>query len=179
MPVIVRPAGENDWAALKAVRLAALRDAPTAFGVTYAAAAAQTDDQWRARASGATLPVFWLALQAEGETAEPVGLAGGGVDARGRYNLIAMWVAPPLRGAGVARPLVDAVKAHALACGHARVVLDVAPDNLRAAAFYRSQGFAFIDEWEPLASHPHIRVQTMEWFAPDPDRIDRTGHVAL
>jgi ribosomal protein S18 acetylase RimI-like enzyme len=160
--MIVRRTNEGDWAALKAVRLAALRDAPTAFGVTYATAAAITDEGWRARASGAALPAFWLAWDGDA----PVGLAGGGVDARGRYNLIAMWVAPALRGAGVARPLVDAVKAHALALGHARVVLDVAPDNLRAAAFYRGQGFAFIDEWEPLASHPHIRVRTMEWLAP-------------
>jgi hypothetical protein len=22
-----------------------------------------------------------------------------------------------------------------------------------------------IDEWEPLASHPHIQVQTMQWCA--------------
>jgi ribosomal protein S18 acetylase RimI-like enzyme len=167
--MLIRPTNEYDWAALKAVRLAALRDAPTAFGVTHAAAAAHTDDQWRRRASGATLPAFWLAWHGEAsedKTAmEPVGLAGGGIDARGRYNLIAMWVAPPFRGLGVARPLVDAVKAHARACGHARVVLDVAPGNLRAAAFYRRQGFAFIDECEPLASHPHIRVQTMEWLA--------------
>jgi ribosomal protein S18 acetylase RimI-like enzyme len=160
--MIIRPTTEHDSADLKATRLAALRDAPTAFGVTFATSSAQTDEQWRARASGAALPVFWLAWH----DGEPVGMAGGGIDARGRYNLIAMWVAPPWRGAGVAAPLVDAVKAHAQACGHARVVLDVDPGNVRAAAFYRRQGFAFIDEWEPLASHPDIRVQAMEWLAP-------------
>lgn len=159
---VIRPTTEQDWAALKAVRLAALRDAPTAFGVSFATAAADDDARWRTRACGATLPVFWLAWH----DGEPVGLAGGGVDARGRYNLIAMWVAPAWRGAGVARPLVDAVKAHAVASSHARVVLDVAPGNERAAAFYRKQGFGFIDEWEPLASHPHILVQTMVWCAP-------------
>ena len=41
--------------------------------------------------------------------------------------------------------------------------LDVSPDNRRAAAFYRKQGFVFLPEWEPLESHPHIQVQKMEW----------------
>ena len=43
--------------------------------------------------------------------------------------------------------------------------LDVAPDNHRAANFYLRQGFVFIDEWPPLASHPQILVQTMIWQA--------------
>ncbi len=32
---------------------------------------------------------------------------------------------------------------------------------LRAAHFYLKQGFVFLDEWEPLESHPHITLQTM------------------
>jgi ribosomal protein S18 acetylase RimI-like enzyme len=53
-----------------------------------------------------------------------------------------------------------------VALGHARVVLDVAPENARAARFYANQGFTFLDEWEALASHPHIRVRKMAWLAP-------------
>jgi hypothetical protein len=41
--------------------------------------------------------------------------------------------------------------------------LGVSPDNVRASAFYRKQGFVFLPEWEPLASHPDIQVQKMEW----------------
>ena len=161
MDGVVARARAVDWPALKTVRLAALADAPTAFGVTHASAAALTDEQWRARAAGELGPVFWLAWNGD----QAVGLAGGGVASDGRYNLIAMWVAPAQRGSGVAARLVDAVKAHAVAEGHARVVLDVAPDNARAAAFYARQGFVFIDEWEPLASHPAIQVQKMVWTA--------------
>jgi hypothetical protein len=32
-------------------------------------------------------------------------------------------------------------------------------------SFYLKHGFAFIDEFEPLASHPHITLQTMVWAA--------------
>jgi ribosomal protein S18 acetylase RimI-like enzyme len=154
----IRTTGEQDWPSLKAVRLAALLDAPTAFGVSYQTASAYTDQQWRERAAGPH-PTFWLAFL----DGKAVGMIGGGVSARQRYNLIAMWVAPHVRGSGMAEHLVDAVKSEAAAQGHGQLFLDVAPGNRRAASFYERQGFAFIDEWEPLASHPHIRVQTMLW----------------
>ncbi|WP_159996695.1 MULTISPECIES: hypothetical protein [unclassified Pseudomonas] len=32
-------------------------------------------------------------------------------------------------------------------------------------AYSTDAGFVFIDEWEPLASHPQILVQTMIWQA--------------
>jgi ribosomal protein S18 acetylase RimI-like enzyme len=156
--ITIRPTTEDDWASLKAVRLAALLDAPAAFGVSYRNAAAITDEEWRARASGGH-PAFWLAFQ-QGEV---VGMIGGAVSQAKRYNLIGMWVASHARGSGAAAQLVGAVKSHALGKGHHRVFLDVAPENLRAANFYQKQGFCFIDEYEPLASHPHIQVQTMVW----------------
>jgi ribosomal protein S18 acetylase RimI-like enzyme len=167
--MIIRPTIEDDWAALKAVRLAALLDAPTAFGVSYQTAAAQGEAQWRERAAvasgGKPKSEFWLAF-ADAAQREATGMIGGVVDAHGHYNLIGMWVAAAQRGSGAARGLVDAVKARAVTLGHRRIVLDVAPDNARAARFYLNQGFVFIDEWEPLASHPQILVQKMEWLAP-------------
>ena len=156
--ITIRPTLEDDWTSLKAVRLAALLDSPTAFGVSHQAAAAYTDEQWRTRASG-TQTLFWLAFQGS----EAVGMIGGAVSGSRRYNLIGMWLAPPARGSGLAAQLVEAVKRHAVEQGHQRVFLDVAPENIRAARFYQKQGFGFIDEWEPLASHPHIQVQTMVW----------------
>lgn len=158
--MLIRPTIEADWDALKSIRLAALLDAPTAFGVSYQAAAAYTEAQWRQRAAtGGT--AFWLAFEADGGA--PVGMIGGAVDGKGHYNLIGMWVAGPHRGSSAARQLVDAVKAHAVEQGHRRIVLDVAPDNARAARFYLNQGFTFLDEWAPLASHPEIRVRKMAW----------------
>jgi ribosomal protein S18 acetylase RimI-like enzyme len=159
--ITIRRTTADDWTGLKAIRLAALLDSPTAFGVSYESAAAYTDEQWRTRAAG-TQTVFWLAFQGS----EAVGMIAGAVSQKKRYNLIGMWVAPPARGSGAAAQLVDAVKSHAVQQGYDRVFLDVAPENLRAARFYQNQGFVFIDEWEPLASHPHIQVQTMVWKSP-------------
>lgn len=157
----VLPTTEAHWPQLKATRLAALLDAPTAFGVTHAQSSANTEDDWRAHAAGRKGIAFFLAWDGD----DAVGIGGGVAGGDGRYQLIAMWVRQDHRGSGVAAQLVDAVKAHAVAAGHARVVLDVSPDNVPAARFYRKQGFVFLPQWEPLASHPHIQVQAMEWLA--------------
>ncbi|NYE59581.1 ribosomal protein S18 acetylase RimI-like enzyme [Duganella sp. 1224] len=151
----IRYTREEDWPELKRVRLAALQDAPTAFGVTYASAAAYTDDAWRDRAARHGKARFILAF----DGAEAVGIVGYVPNAQRELELIAMWVAPSHRGTSTAARLVDAVKAHA---GH-RILLDVAPTNARASAFYQKQGFAFLPQWEPLESHPHIQLQKMAW----------------
>jgi ribosomal protein S18 acetylase RimI-like enzyme len=157
----IRAATEDDWESLKAIRLAALLDAPTAFGVSHASALAYTDSQWRDRAAGRGPARYLLCLD---DTAV-VGMVAHVIGEGGECNLIAMWVAPSARGTPAAAGLVDAVKASAAAQGHRRLVLDVAPDNARAVAFYRRQGFTFLPEWEALESHPHIQVQKMEWRA--------------
>ncbi len=156
----IRLTTKQDWQRLKEVRLAALLDSPTAFGVSYLAAARYSDEHWQQRASS-TGTAFWLAVLGEA----PLGMVGAAVSDSGRFNLIGMWVEPAARGSGVAARLVEAVKARALERGHDRVFLDVAPENARAVGFYLRQGFVFLDEWEALESHPQIKVQTMVWIA--------------
>lgn len=92
-------------------------------------------------------------------------MIGAAVSSAHRLNLIGMWVDPAARGSGLAAQLVASVKAQAVGKGFDRVFLDVSADNARASSFYIKQGFAFMDEWEPLQSHPHITVQTMVWAA--------------
>lgn len=159
--ITVRATATPDWRALKAIRLTALLDAPTAFGVSHASAAAQSDEEWQQRAGSSAQRSFFLAWDRQ----QAVGIAAQVVNNVGVCNLIAMWVQPEYRGQAVAQQLVEAVKQRAVAGGHRRLVLDVAPENVRAAAFYRKQGFAFLPEWEALDSHPHIQVQKMEWLA--------------
>ncbi|MGE8347790.1 GNAT family N-acetyltransferase [Pseudomonas helleri] len=155
----IRSTVTEDWTLLRQVRLAALLDTPTAFGVSYQTAADYTDEQWQVRASS-TGTAFWLAFEKD----RPVGMIGAAVSDTQRFNLIGMWVEPAARGSGVAIQLVETVKAHATSQGFDRVFLDVSPDNARASNFYLKQGFTFMDEWEPLESHPHITVQTMLWI---------------
>ena len=159
--MMIRSTTEDDWEVLREIRLASLLDAPTAFGTTYAANAANTEAQWRDRAAGRGPGRFVLAF-VDGAA---VGMAGAVVNAAGEFGLIAMWVRPAYRGAGVAAALVEATKANATARGYSRVVLDVSPDNERATAFYKKLGFEFLPVWEALESHPEITVQKMAWRA--------------
>jgi ribosomal protein S18 acetylase RimI-like enzyme len=157
--LIIRPTTEEDWETLKEIRLASLLDAPTAFGLSQGTAVAYSDSQWRDRASGRSPAEYHLAFM----DGVPVGLIGGAVSPTSEFNLIAMWVQPEYRGTAVAAGLVDSIKTRAVSKGHTRVVLCVSPDNGRAAAFYRKQGFSFLPEWEPLESHPDVILQKMEW----------------
>ena len=150
---------EQDWAILKKIRLAALLDTPTAFGVSYQTAINDSDEQWKQRASSETEPTFWLALKDD----KAIGMIGAGVNQTGRYNLIAMWVEPKSRELGVAGCLVDAVKFDSIKRGFNEVFLAVSSSNLRAAQLYKKHGFVFIGEERPLDSHPDIHVQTMRW----------------
>ncbi|CEG58604.1 GNAT family N-acetyltransferase [Legionella fallonii] len=155
----IRATEERDWTILKEIRLAALLDSPTAFGVSYQTAITNSDEQWKQRASSETQPKFWLAFKDE----KAIGMIGAGVDQTDRYNLIAMWVEPASRELGVAERLIDVVKSDAINIGFKQIFLDVSPDNLKASRLYKRHGFFFIDEEKPLASHPNILVQTMKW----------------
>lgn len=159
MTLAIRYITEDDWHALKRVRLAALLDAPTAFAVKHASAAAYTDDAWCDRAAGRGPARYILAFEDE----EAVGIVAHLPKENHDLELIAMWVAPSQRGTSAAASLVDAVKAHAIANTCQRVLLDVSPENARASSFYQKQGFTFLPEWEALESHPHIQVQKMAW----------------
>ncbi|MBZ2209987.1 GNAT family N-acetyltransferase [Massilia soli] len=158
---MIRATTEQDWEILREIRMASLLDAPTAFGTTYAAAAANTEAQWRERAAGRGPGRFVLAFADRAA----VGLAGAVVNAAGEFGLIAMWVRPEYRGAGVAANLVESIKQNAIDRGYSRVALDVAVENKRATAFYKKLGFEFLPVWEALESHPQITVQKMEWIA--------------
>lgn len=155
----IRATEERDWMILKEIRLAALLDTPTAFGVSYQKSIANSDEQWKQYASSETQPKFWLAFNDD----KAIGMIGAVMDQSDRYNLIAMWVEPESRELGVAGRLVNTVKSNAINNGFKQVFLDVSPDNLKASRFYRKHGFIFIGEAKPLASHPDIQVQTMKW----------------
>ena len=156
----IRLTTQNDWQRLKQVRLAALLDSPTAFGVSYQTASGYTDEQWQQRASS-TGTTFWLAMLGD----QTLGMVGAALSDTGRFNLIGMWLTPDARGSGAAEQLVEAVKARARERGHGQVYLDVSPETARAVSFYLKQGFVFVDEWETLESHPQIKVRGMVWSA--------------
>jgi ribosomal protein S18 acetylase RimI-like enzyme len=130
----VRRLAADEWAQLRVARLAALAEAPYAFGSTLAQEQQFTERTWRERAGRGNTFSAWC-----GDTI--IGLATG-IDAGDDWHLVGMWVSPKLRGAGVADRLVAAVCELARQSGATSVTLWVTEVNDRARAFYRRVGFA-------------------------------------
>lgn len=142
--------------AFKATRLAALQDAPTAFGSTYARESPLTDAEWIERARKWNGPQS-VALLAN-DQGTYCGIAAGIVDPadpRHAY-LVSMWVAPSHRERGVGRLLVTAVWNWACAHKFRELVLEVTDINTRAIAFYKRLGFAATGRTRPYDNDPAL-----------------------
>lgn len=133
----------DDWEPWRAVRLRALAEAPGAFGSTLADWADAPEHRWRTRLS---LPGALDLVVRLGDRS--VGLASGvpDPDDPARVELVSMWVAPEVRGQGVARLLVDAIAHWAAASGATTLELAVMPDNVVARRTYERAGFRAVEE---------------------------------
>ncbi|HEX9100436.1 MAG TPA: GNAT family N-acetyltransferase [Candidatus Dormibacteraeota bacterium] len=131
----MRRLGPDEWQAFRVVRLAALKDAPYAFGSTYEAEVNRTEERWRSALADRTRFV----AESEGEVIGTVG--AGPSDVTGTAALTALWVAPAARGRGVGEALVNTVLGWAKDAGYERVMLWVVEGNSSAESLYRRTGF--------------------------------------
>jgi GNAT superfamily N-acetyltransferase len=141
----VRRVAADEWRRLRAVRLAALRDAPEAFSARAADEEGFDDAVWIDRATRGASDDHGSAtflLDVPGAP-EPLGIAVGhrpGPDPH-RVELVSMWVVPSERRTGAGRRLVDAVAGWAAATGATHLDLWVMRANPGAQAFYERLGF--------------------------------------
>lgn len=149
--VMVREVGSDEWELLRDVRLAALLEAPYAFGSTYEREAPFTEDQWRARLAARAVNFF--AFSAELADTRPAGLAAV-FEADGPAELVSMWVRPAARGRGVGEALIRAAADWARARDHAALYLWVAEINATARKLYERCGFTPTGEEQPFPSDP-------------------------
>lgn len=130
----------DDWRLWRELRLAALAEAPYAFGSRLEDWQGDGDreERWRARLdiAGAHNLVALLG-------GRPAGMASGvpGEQA-GVVELISMWISPAARGQGVGDALVEEVVRWGAQVGAHTLRLDVRDDNPAAAALYRRNGFS-------------------------------------
>jgi ribosomal protein S18 acetylase RimI-like enzyme len=145
MTIEVRAVSADDWQTWRSVRLAALTDAPDAFGSRLHEWADASEDRWRDRLSipGA---IDLLAVDDDGNV--PVGMVTGTpVQNRAhRAELISLWVDPAVRSRGVATALISAIASWAAGTGAATLGLSVMADNAAARRSYERNGFTVSDE---------------------------------
>jgi GNAT superfamily N-acetyltransferase len=139
--LVIRTTTEDDWQAVRVLRLEMLRDTPLAYAETLEHALLVDEAEWRRRAARGTTAGQTSIVAIDGE--RWVGHMGGYVpDAATGPLLVGVYVAPDRRGdaAGVSRLLLDAVERWAL--GHGDTLrLEVHEDNPRARRFYEKLGF--------------------------------------
>ncbi|HEX6871375.1 MAG TPA: GNAT family N-acetyltransferase [Micromonosporaceae bacterium] len=142
----IRQLTPDDWQVWRALRLAALTEAPYAFGSRLGDHQGDNDqeERWRERLE---LPGSYnLAAYLNGR---PVGMVRGvPTDDADVVGLFSMWVDPAARGHRVGDDLVAAVLTWARDRGAGAVCLHVAEDNEAAIRLYRRHGFAFTGEAE-------------------------------
>jgi RimJ/RimL family protein N-acetyltransferase len=155
--IAVRRIAPDQAQVLRAVRLAALADTPSAFGSTLARELDFDDSEWEQRAlhsaSGVRRCTF-LAWHGDGRV---VGVVGGyrlDPDGPSDVDLVSMWTDPSVRRAGVGRLLIDAVIDWARTSGAQRVELWVTRGNEPAQRLYESMGFTETGDHQPLPSDP-------------------------
>ena len=133
--------GERDL--YKAIRLAALSDAPYAFGSTYEREIAFSQEKWEERAkSGSEGKESICIIALNGDRG--VGIAGGIThpeEDRDKH-LVQIWVDADHRGTDIAARLVAQVEVWAYDRGAERIILGVTEGNDRAVHFYAKMGFA-------------------------------------
>ena len=136
----LRRLSTDDWAAFAALRLAALTEAPDAFGSTLAEWRDASEQRWRNRVAVAPLN---LVASLDGSD---VGMLSGIEEIPGTVEVISVWVAPGARGQGVGDAMLEALLAWADDRDAQRVVLTVTEDNAAAQRLYGRQGFVATGE---------------------------------
>ena len=131
--------GPEDWELWRAVRRAALADAPAAFGSTLAewSGTGDNEQRWRDRLHNVSLN---LVLTVAGTPVGMVSAAEPGCD--GAIELISLWVHPDVRGQGIGDEAIRRVIGWAQVEHPGRpVVLTVKTNNEPARRLYERHGF--------------------------------------
>uniref|UniRef100_UPI000690F550 GNAT family N-acetyltransferase n=1 Tax=Kitasatospora sp. MBT63 TaxID=1444768 RepID=UPI000690F550 len=139
----VRRLAADEWTCYRDVRLAALAQAPEAFGSTHAREAEFTEERWRERLAARNTVVAEL-------DGEPRGLVGLVTAGEGETELVSMWVHPQARGLGVGDRLVRAAIERAEELGRPAVRLWVAEGNAPAERLYARHGFHRTGQVQPV-----------------------------
>ena len=152
----IRRYGAADWRQVREIRLEMLADSPLAYVESLAAARRYPAEEWRARAAWAEQPHCLGLAVVLVETGRWVGLARSSVlaDLAERAFVFGVYLAPELRGHGIADDLFDRVERWVHAEGHRHLHLYVHESNARAIAFYRRRGYAFTGAASPTRSTP-------------------------
>jgi GNAT superfamily N-acetyltransferase len=147
--VTLEPITAENVVLFREVRLRALRDAPLAFGSTYARESQFSDEEWLQRVTrwNGESGIGYLAM----EGGHGCGIAGVLLEEEDGTcaNLVSMWVAPTHRKCGAGRLLVNEIADWSRQRGVHVMRLMVTSSNESAMQFYQRLGFSRTGRTEP------------------------------
>jgi RimJ/RimL family protein N-acetyltransferase len=164
----VRRVRPDDWAAFRALRLAALLDSPENFGSTYEDTVALPDAEWQARTlrnATSAESAFYVAV--DDASGAFVGMWGV-VPHLGRAAtmvVVGVFVVAGARGTDVAARLDAACVEFAHTTDAEDLILDVRDGNDRARRFYERQGWVLTGESKPDEKDPGHVLDEMRYGA--------------
>jgi ribosomal protein S18 acetylase RimI-like enzyme len=159
--VEIRRVGRDEWEELRALRLRALRDAPDAFGSTYAEESNRTDDEWMGWAADLADDGSSFGVVADDGSWIAMAVGAPHRDHPGEAGLFAMWVAPDARQAGIGRTLVEQVVEWARSREFPVLRLLVTETNDAAVGLYTRCGFSDTGKRLPLREGSDIITMSM------------------
>ncbi len=145
---------------LKAIRLEALADSPTAFITTFDEANGYPDAVWLERSSEPPDggQATFLAVRRDRCRGMAIGLDRSSAG-RAVVAIVSVYVAPGVRRSGVGNALMDAVEAWARVRGAAATSLWVVDGNDGARGFYEARGYRETLDRQKI-SVPPVRWET-------------------
>lgn len=152
---LIRRTAPTDGTLLRQLRIAALADAPYAFGAKLSDVLAEPPESFESTAvrhsQSETSTSFFAFCDNE-----PIGTIGAYIEQQplGRAFICALWLAPEQRGTSTATELVHTACSWLRQSTHADIFAWVADSNARAFAFYRKLGFLPTSQRQPLPSNP-------------------------
>ena len=133
----ITAAKDDEAERLRNLRLAALKDAPYAYGAQYEVDKEKPISFWQQSIADTN----WFFVATNGEDIGLIGVEVAGVDRGSDCWIFGWWIAPNYRGHGVTALMLRKIDEFCLEKNWQKQGLGVWPENERAIAAYRKLGF--------------------------------------
>ena len=157
MSIEIITATVNDFDRLRALRLAALKDTPDAFGAKYEDEVEKPILEWQDRLKNTN----WCFVVADGVDVGLLAVDRAEKDRNSDCWLSSWWIHQDHRGSGIPKLMLNWLEQLCIEKKWEKIGLGVWPDNLRAISAYKKLGFTEAEKLLPSRSIPGLMYLAM------------------